>query len=109
MRDLYAPGADTAGASFAQASASALRVCLAEDGGPKTIDRRPPSSVLRRTWLHCPRILPYPSTAIARSTLSCGLTLTCASAMTPCSSITKWLRVMPMYFLPYMLFSPQTP
>ena len=51
----------------------------------------------------------YPNAAIARSTLSCGLTLTWASAIMPCSSITKWLRMIPMNFLPIKDFWPHTP
>lgn len=51
----------------------------------------------------------YPSAAMARSTLSAGLTFTSAWAIVPASSITKCERSTPMYFFPYMLFSTQTP
>ncbi len=45
----------------------------------------------------------------ARCTLSAGVTPICLSTILPFSSIIKWLRMMPMYVLPYNSFSPQTP
>ena len=47
--------------------------------------------------------------ASAFGTVSFGLTLYRAAAIRPAGSITKADRTMPMYFLPYMFFSPQTP
>ena len=41
--------------------------------------------------------------------VSLGETLYQAWAILPSSSIRNADRTMPMYFLPYMLFSPQTP
>jgi hypothetical protein len=50
-----------------------------------------------------------PSASRASGALSAGRTLIRASTIFPSSSMTKWLRTMPMYVLPYIFFSPHTP